>query len=330
MNCSFLAGICALCLALPAAAGSERFQATPQREGGRTVWRLRDRENGSAVFVLPELGANCFRYRVGDRAVLLEPASVESLCRAPLASGIPLMFPFACGVAGAEIRYNGEICRMKPNPTGPPIRSAGLVFRRPFQVIEAKGGVASATLLCELDSAADPVIAEEYLWPFRFRVRFTLDAGGLSCHYSMYNSGRRSAPVMFGIHPYFSGRGAISVPATRRYHYEGNLSNGRSMPFDGRICGDMLLGALEYGKADFFECRIGADRMRCSRAFRFVNLYFPPGEDAMAVEPLVALPDAANLRARGMVDTGLRELPPGNTFACWIRIEPAFPAAHEK
>lgn len=317
-----LAGICVLCAALPAPAAEKRFLVLPRCEEGRTVWWLQDRDNGSAVSVLPELGANCFRYRAGGRAILLEPASVDALCRAPLASGIPLMFPFACGVSGAAIRYNGEICRMKPNPTGPPIRSAGLVFRRPFQVVEAKGGATSATLLCELDSTADPVIAKEYLWPFRFRVRFSLDAEGLSCHYSMYNSGRKSAPVMFGIHPYFAGRGPIAVPATRRYHYEGNLSNGESVPFDGRISGDMLLGALKYDKADSFACRIGTTRMRCSGEFGFINLYFPPGRDSVAVEPLVALPDAANLRDRGVADTGLRELPPGKTFDCRIRIEP--------
>ena len=323
-----LTGFCMLWLALPVQGGNERFLVTLRPEAGKAVWELRDRENNAFVSILPELGANCFRYRVGGKAVLLEPDSVEMLCKKPLDSGIPLMFPFSCGVSGAELHYNGEICRMRPNPTGPRIRSAGLIFRRPFRVIEAQGGTDFAMLLCEINSTADPVITKEYLWPFRFQVRFTLDPKGLSCHYIMYNNGKKTAPVMFGIHPYFTGRGPVSVPAARRYQYEGNLSNGERGQFDGRIDGDMLLGDIKYGKTDFFECRIGSFRMQSSNEFSFINIFFPPGKQSVAVEPLIALPDAANLRKRGVAGTGLRELPPGKSFSCWLRIEPEFPSGN--
>ena len=327
---SILTGLCVFSIMLAVQAESDRFSVTSHPEDGKTVWELHDRESNSRVSILPDQGANCIRYRVGGKPILLEPASVAALCKRPLDTGIPLMFPFSCGAGNAEINFNGEVCRMRPNPTGPKIRSCGLIFRRPFRVIGAKGGTASATLLCEINSNADPVVAKEYLWPFRFQVRFTLDAAGLSCHYTMYNIGKKTAPVMFGIHPYFTGRGPVSIPATHRYEFAENLSNGKKGPFDGRINGDMLLGDINYGNADHFECRIGSVLMRCSREFGFVNIYFPPGLSAVAVEPLIALPDAANLRARGVTGTGLRELPPGESFTCQLRIEPELLSPKEK
>jgi prepilin-type processing-associated H-X9-DG protein len=128
---AILTGICIFSFMLAAQAESGRFSVTSHSEDGRTVWDLQDRKSNSIVSILPDQGANCIRYRVGGKPILLEPASVAALCKRPLDTGIPLMFPFSCGAGNAEINFNGEICRMRPNPTGPKIRSCGLIFRRP-------------------------------------------------------------------------------------------------------------------------------------------------------------------------------------------------------
>lgn len=308
-------------LAASALAGGEpRFAAEMREVESEKVCVLLDRQSGASAAILPELGANCFRYRAGGVPVLREPPTLRELRRRPLNYGVPLMVPFACGVSDATVFYRGEKCRMRPNPTGPPIRSGGLIFRRPFRVESLTADAEGARLVCELDSRIDAAVSGEYLWPFLFRVEFILEEGGLRFRFEMTNPGDRPSPVMFGIHPYFS-IGAVSVPATRRYGYADNLSDGTSALFGGSVDSDMLLGDMVETEGKYL-CRIDDVRLLCDAAFRFINVHFPPGGEAVAVEPLAALPDAARLHSEGRCNTGLADLEPGGVFRCEFKILP--------
>lgn len=51
-----------------------------------------------------------------------------------------------------------------------------------------------------------------------------------------------------------------------------------------------------------------------------VQLYTPPGREAISIEPLSSVPDAINLAGRGVEETGLCEVPPGGRIAFEIAL----------
>jgi aldose 1-epimerase len=56
---------------------------------------------------------------------------------------------------------------------------------------------------------------------------------------------------------------------------------------------------------------------------RHLVIYVPPGEDFFCVEPVSHVNDGFNLLERGVADTGVRVLAPGQTLAGAVRLRVA-------
>ena len=158
-------------------------------------------------------------------------------------------------------------------------------------------------------------------------------------------------PFGFGAHPYFhapldprASRDAISVQfdANSRWPLDASMiPSGSPVPLAGKY--DLRvarpLGAETYD--DAFRMSLATDpsaprarmidpslnlaiEMRADPAFRDFVVFAPANNPVVALEPYTCAPDAFNLAARG-IDSGARELAPGQTFEAGFEIRLSAP-----
>ncbi|MBF6571777.1 MAG: hypothetical protein IVW54_23315 [Candidatus Binataceae bacterium] len=60
------------------------------------------------VVIAPELGCQCFGYRVGSLEIIAAPTSVDALREHPFRSGIPILFPWPGRVAQGKFSFDGR------------------------------------------------------------------------------------------------------------------------------------------------------------------------------------------------------------------------------
>lgn len=150
-----------------------------------------------------------------------------------------------------------------------------------------------------------------YPFAFRMKVRYGLNAGGLTVQTTVNNTGETGLPLADGWHPYFR----LGVPADEcRLH----INSSRMLEFDadlvptGRILSDTRFAdagrpaglrdiALDNSfllAADGLACVLegGGWRLRISAVENYpvLQIYIPPERDCIAVENLSGAPDCFN------------------------------------
>lgn len=305
---------------------------------------LIDPASGSLAKILPRVGFNCFSY-----APLIDGEPVELLWSAPnfaaagerpMASGIPILFPYAGRIRGTSFRYDGrELPLVIDQRLGFAIH--GFVYNRPWRVIAQSPSSVTGEFHAAHD---DPALLD--LWPGDFRIRVCYEVGhfGLSCSLAVDNPGDRPTPFWLGTHGYFRlPLGAFGkreecrmiVPTASLWELEGMLPTGRKLPAEGP---KGLSGGLTFGESQlddvFTDLHATSGRVVCrlldpvndrrmslvfDEAFKHCVVFNPPHREAICLEPYTAAPDAFALTERG-VDAGLRVLAPGESFQAKIEL----------
>ena len=299
------------------------------------------------VVIAPELGCQCFGYRVGALEIIAAPPSVAALREHPFRSGIPILFPWPGRIAQGEFVFEQRRIVLPINEPARGHAIHGLIWNSAFRV--TKRGPYYA--LMELDSASDSSLSR--VWPFPFVLEIDYEVGdGLRIKFRVRNSGNSAMPFGFGAHPYFNAPLAaggsresltIQMPAaTRRWPLDaGLIPCGLPEPVAGRfdLRAPRALGAESYD--DVFRLEAGRDpaapcarmvdpamrlalEVRADAPFEDFVIYAPPGNPVVAMEPYTCAPDAFNLAARG-IEAGMRTLAPGATFEAGFEIRVAAP-----
>lgn len=190
-------------------------------------------------------------------------------------------------------------------------------------------------------------------WPGRLELTFEwrLQDAGLALRLDARNIGAEPAPFAAGWHPYFrlpSGNrrdARFSLPASRMAevnNYDEVLPTGRLLdvagtPYDfraGRPLGDLHLddcftgfapGPLEIELADpggDFGLRVATS----APPVRAVQIYAPPGESFVAIEPQFNLADPFGAQWTPGVDTGMAWLAPGESVTYDVSVTPFEPS----
>ncbi|MHB8382077.1 MAG: aldose epimerase family protein [Candidatus Binataceae bacterium] len=299
------------------------------------------------VVIAPELGCQCFGYRVGSLEIIAAPPSVEALREHPFRSGIPILFPWPGRVAHGKFDFDGRQIVLPINEPAHSSAIHGLTWNCAFRV--AKRGPNYA--LMELDSASDPNLSRIWPYPFVLEIDYEV-ADGLRIKFRVRNSGKSEMPFGFGAHPYFNaplGKGgsreslSLQMPAAgKRWPLDsGLIPTAAPQPVEGKF--DLrqarVLGAETYD--DVFKLDSARDpsapcarmvdpaarlaiEVRADAPFEDFVIYAPPGNPVVAMEPYTCAPDTFNLSARG-VESGMRRLAPGATFEAGFEIRVAAP-----
>ncbi|MDA1143292.1 MAG: aldose 1-epimerase [Planctomycetota bacterium] len=305
---------------------------------------LHDPDNNAVAEVAAVAGFNCFRFeKVVNRTsvpILFSTNSGEALKKGGTGFGFPLLFPFPNRVKAGKYSFRG-----KEYTIGDMFKAGnhihGLVLDKEWLHVESGiseelGAYVTGTVLPE--DFPGSFNQQQYPFPFRFSLTYSLKGGELLLDTVVENTGDGPLPFGFGSHPYFPvpilpgslrDQLEIMIPANQFWELVECIPTGERLDVTGKFdCRDFRpLGQdtyddvftdliLENGKSSCvlrdrnagLQIRIWADS-----AFREWVVYAPLGRPMIAFEPYTCPTDAVNLEARG-IKCGWIELPPGETW----------------
>ena len=307
-----------------------------ERSGDVELVRLRAPDNTCAEIV-PAWGGSCFAFRVGG-APVLEAIAMAEIAKKPTSYGIPIMFPFPNRIRDGRFTFQGREYRVDPP-------RHGMVRDKPWTVVGSGTSDREAWLTIALDTSdfAKQILAS-FPFPFRIEVTYRLRTSALELVAVAKNTGEKTMPTGFGIHPYFQATdgGTVCVPAESRWELSESLPTGKVVPVDGRydLRKPRPIGGLELDDVYTHVTARSDGRARATidnpnlrrrtviefdpRSLPECVVFTPPApRKAICVEPQSCPTDAFNLAARG-VDAHVVELAAG-AEARWsitLRSEP--------
>jgi aldose 1-epimerase len=305
---------------------------------------LRDATTGATAKIAPSRGFNCFSYQpvLGGQPieVLWTAADFTSGQGKPSHSGIPILFPFPGRLRGTSFSFQGKAFALVG---GDGIGNAihGFVIDRPWRIADQTPVRAVAEFQASVD---EPKLLAHWPADFRIAVAYELVGHALTSDVRIENTGDGPLPFGFGTHPYFrvplgangtADRCLVTVPAEQYWELEQMLPTGRTLPATGERGLAIGMRFADTKLDDVFtDLKFTAGRaqttiedpenrraleMTFDEQFRECVVYNPPHRQAICIEPYTCVPDAYALAELG-VDTGLRVLPPGESFSTRIDI----------
>ena len=307
---------------------------------------ITDAQSGAEARVLPELGFNCYSFRVPLNGELVEVIDAEpdfsTQGGRASGNGIPLLFPFPNRIRNGKYHWeNQEYQIAELDSEGNAIH--GFVLDRPWRVTEVQEDSVVAEFQLSVD-APDRLAC----WPtdFIFEVKYLVQGEKLSCHFRIQNPSDRPLPWGLGTHPYFrmplvpesdSADCLVQAQAEEAWELENCLPTGEKTPVDGHfdlregrsLDGpplDDVLTTLVHEKNGHIEslamdAKAGLQVSQTTDPiFRELVVYMPPHGRSVCLEPYTCVTDAINLQRLGQ-DSGWKILPPGEEYRTWIHIE---------
>ena len=263
------------------------------------------RAGPTAFTVVPGLGLLGTSLRHHDREFLVLRGGADSVLGGHT-TGLPLLAPWANRIGGDTYRVNRTDVDLSAAPgvhrdgNGLPIHGT-MIGRAGWEVERAEALNGYARLTARFDAAADEEVMASFPFPHELTVGFRVRPGDLDVTTTLTATGRRSVPASFGWHPYFQLPGEDA--ADLRVH----LPTGDHLELDERM---LPTGAEETGYSrkaplvapgydDAYRLRAnhrlltvsGRRRqltMGMDPGYAYGQVYSPPGEHFVALEPMVA------------------------------------------
>ncbi|MBX7186787.1 MAG: aldose 1-epimerase [Vicinamibacteria bacterium] len=310
----------------------QRYSVERTRRDGVDAFLLAEGPHARAV-VVPELGANCLSFETGT--AILEPVEFAQFLQKPTSFGIPLLFPFPNRIRDGAFLYQGERFQIDPP-------RHGLVRDKRFRVAETgASNLDGAWIRSEIRASDHPgEILGQFPFPFTLEVTHRVRNAALEIDVVAENTGERTLPAGFGLHPYFRRPepGVLQVPASKRWELVGNLPTGRILDvsggydlrqprrLDGLVLDDIYTG-LEGDASGRVECVLDDARNKTRTVVEFSGqqfphlvVYTPPApRRAICIEPNTCPTDAFNLQQQG-IEADLIELEPGGKVSFHVRL----------
>jgi aldose 1-epimerase len=174
-------------------------------------------------------------------------------------------------------------------------------------------------------------------WPWRYRAKqnFLLAPDRLTVMMRVTNESDDAMPAGLGLHPYFLRTPQTRVAADVSAMW---LADADTLPTESVQPPPMFAEppGLVVEEADLDNGFSGWDGLAriswpewqaeldfsAGPPFRFLQLYTPSGRDFFCFEPVSNLPDPFELADRGVEDTGVEVLGPGQSLAATVYFTP--------
>jgi aldose 1-epimerase len=245
-----------------------------------------------------------------------------------------VLIPFPGRVRDGSYTFEAQTCQMERNDKDGPNAIHGFLRLVPWQMTEQSEAEIAFRVTLEADRHPG------YPFALETTVRYTLESSGMTCRFTVTNTGDRPAPVAAGFHPYFTvgsdwiDDDTLQVPFASTLEFDaGLLPTGRVLPVEntpldfrtpraigGTAFNTCYLDPIRDSEGHL-QIRLMAPGTKKSlavwmdEAFDFVVLYSgdPLPEThrrrALAIEPMTCGSDAFN-----HPEWGLRTLAPGDSF----------------
>jgi aldose 1-epimerase len=293
-----------------------------------------DETTGAEVALLPGFGATLQAFHVrqkdGSRFNVIDSYKDAGELKRELSRSFkgPKLSPFPCRIPDGIYHFGEKEYRLEHLfPDGTAIH--GLLFDKPFTVLEEATDAGQGTLVMEYGYRADDA---GYPFHYNCQVRYILrGAGELEVATTVTNLDKTVIPIADGWHPYFRLGGKCDH-WRMQFHAEAILEfdarlvpTGRLIQYDAfdtaRPLGDTFLdncfalkpeivsAACElYNRATGIKLSFFPDA-----GYPYLQIYTPPGRDSIAIENLSGAPDCFNNKM------GLLLLQPGHSQIFTVR-----------
>lgn len=245
--------------------------------------------------------------------------------------------PFSNRIRDARFAFGGRSYALRATSDDGSTQH-GDVRGRPWAVTEAAEGM----LECRLDSRDFPDF--NYPFPLTVSVRYEAEGNALRTRLSLTNVGDAAMPAGFGLHPYFNRVLGALGELRLRFKAAGLYDTDASfIPSEGMKpvpAARDFVEARAFGEQDFNHVYGGWDgeaqltwpgaevgvTLRCDPVFSHLVLFTAP-DGTLGIEPVTHATDGFNLRDRGVADTGVRVLEPGERLMGTVTLEGSGEAA---
>ena len=221
--------------------------------------------------------------------------------------GIPILYPWAnrlsadtYEVDGTAVTLTSGSRRVHTDEHGSPIH--GLLAAYPGWQVRAR---AKNSLTATADFGADPELVAAFPFPHLLTQRVTLEARALTIETTVEPTSPAAVPLCFGYHPYFV------IPGVPRAQWQLTTPTMRRLPVDDRgiptgAHADWSGGTLQLDGVTYddgfdavpdeavFTLAGGGRRIdvRFEKGYPAAQLFAPPTDDLVAIEPMAAPTDA--------------------------------------
>lgn len=275
--------------------------------------------------ILPNTGASIAFGRVyqGDTwRDVLRPTAEADYDNVSKASSF-IMLPWCNRIRDGILRFEGQQWQLQTAPEDGTARH-GDVRSRVWQVDEAD----NTRISLSFDSAQH----ENVNFPFRFsaRAEYRLEDERFIWRLTLKNEDARRMPGGFGCHPYFVRTDDVEVliPCDSQFKLVDYLAVSAPEPIEPRVdfrrmrplaggeFNDLLTHRREGEPVRMHYPRWNLSlEMSADPVFRHILIYTPPGNPSFAVEPQSNANDGFTLAERGIPDTGVFALEPGQSIS---------------
>ena len=313
---------------------------------------------GDAVaWICPEIGGGTVGYavRIGERwvQVLDVPPSPAEFRAVPSRYGLPILFPFPGAMRSGRYRWAGREHVVPPtypdgsDPQGATVVIHGFAHIRPWRFVDQDAD--RIVLEFRTPDALDPDRAASYPFTVSLRHRISLGSDGLTSVLTAENQGTESAPLAFGLHPYFGAEVLGSDRSKVQVELPGSSARTRGTPERPGMSGakepaasgpvavvphgqTMIASRTDLGPAPAvarvvnlapIDGRSGwTIELSMDAGYRDLLLFAPPVQTSISLEPQTHMPGGASLPEGD--PNGLVGLAPGETLSATavIRLVP--------
>jgi aldose 1-epimerase len=322
------------------------FRWKEEKEGafGLGAWNLRyenpnDPKLNLSIRVCPEAGANLYSMILGETEILHAPADAKALRGG--GTGTPILYPTPNRVRNGRFAFDGREYKFSDDGK---TTIHGLVLKAPWKAEPPKADDDGVTLRTWFDFEPGVPAYERFPLKHRLGVDYRLTARAVRITFTVDNRDDRKVPFGFALHPYFRVLGPreqtfLRVPAQSRFETTPDLlPTGTLQPLEGasfdlrtlRPLSELALDDVYWGvkpeAAPGYEAREAGLRVDLpgSEHFTHMVVYTPKGRPFFCMENQTCSTDAHNLHEKGLKESHLLVVDPGQSMSGWVEYRPSW------
>jgi len=330
-----------------------RFQVVTEKREGHTVYVLRDLHDKSVARIVPSLGANCLELALSPAdgvppvPVINDLDFITKTSEQASRYGIPILFPWPSGIPSGTFDFQGKIIELNP-PGEKRATHHGFVNTAAWRVVRSDCDNTSAWLTCAVRSQDCGEKGKRFPFSFTLEVTWRLADSGFSMTMEATNTGDGPMPMGLGLHPYFTipfgkqgapGNCRLFTAIEKQWDLDKiiEVNPGENAPtdafldnpaFDPSSGGGRPIEKTKFNhvyQAAFdnsFTRSVLSDpdsnlrlTVMADKDFSTWVIYTPPDRAVISLEPWTMTPNAFNLAAAGMKNTGIITLESQKTWS---------------
>jgi galactose mutarotase-like enzyme len=268
---------------------------------------LHDQSSPLTATYVPGAGMICTSLADDGVELLGQRRGLDAYVTSGKTMGIPLLYPWANRLSASTYEVDGTVVSLAIGTDGVRADANGLPIHGVLAAYRGWAVTARTenTVTADVDYGADPRLLATFPFPHVLTLRITLADRTLTVETTVMPTTAARVPLCFGFHPYFT------IPGVPRAEWSLTTPDMRSLPADSRgiptgETGDWEATTAPLGDTTYDDgfdevadgavfALAGGDRridVTFEKGYPAAQLFAPPGEDLVAIEPMTAPTDA--------------------------------------